>query len=91
MQKLHLDDDTYESLMRTFQKIDRTNRKQLSFHEFLDFYGMEETYFSRLIFSRMDYGHQGSLTFEEYVSFIIAFVIVIYIVILLMLLVMFCE
>jgi hypothetical protein len=68
LHKLHLDDHTLGEIMRTFQKIDRVHNKQLSLNEFLNFYGLEETYFAKMIFSRMDYGHKGSLDFEEYVS-----------------------
>lgn len=66
LRKLHVDDNTFGELMRTFDKIDRVHDKQLSLSEFLNFYGLEETYFAKLIFSRMDFGHTGSLDFEEY-------------------------
>jgi hypothetical protein len=68
MRKLHLNNPTFREIMRTFQKIDRKHDHQLSLNEFLNFYGLEETYFSKMIFSRMDFGHGGSLSFEEYVS-----------------------
>jgi hypothetical protein len=66
--KLHIDVHTLGIMMTTFHKIDRAHDNKLSLNEFLNFYGLEESYFSKMIFSRMDFGHKGTLDFEEYVS-----------------------
>lgn len=64
--KLHIENSTIQVLWNTFRLIDRSKEDQISLTEFLDFFGFEDTPFRRMVFSRMDYGHTGSLNFEEY-------------------------
>jgi len=66
LRKLHLDHHTYKILMTTFLNINREHDHHVHYKEFLDFYGLRENYFSKMIFSRMDFGHKGTLDFEEY-------------------------
>ena len=54
--KLHIESSTVQTLWNTFHKIDRSKEGEISYKEFLDFYGFEDSPFRRMVFSRMDYG-----------------------------------
>lgn len=64
--KLHIEDSTVHELWSTFCKIDKSKEGKISMKEFLDFYGFEGSEFTKMVFSRMDYGHTGTINFEEY-------------------------
>jgi Ca2+-binding EF-hand superfamily protein len=64
--KLHITDSTVQVLWDTFKQIDKSSEGEISMQEFLDFYGFEESPFRKMVFSRMDYGHNGGIDFGEY-------------------------
>ncbi len=66
LHRLHMNQKTIDILWHTFCKINKSKSKKITTQEFHDFYGIEETKFSALVFSRMDSSRSGNIDFQEY-------------------------